>query len=301
MSPGTMFASELIMGVLGGILGASLAFLFLPVFENLFSFVTQTKLLELTNSDLPVFRQMAMEAPGSYHHSLLVSALAENAAEELGLDAMLVKAGSLYHDIGKIKRPEYFIENRAKNPDMHKDLKPSMSKLVIVNHIKEGLELAKKLKLPRKIREIIEQHHGDNLVRYFFEKAKEEYDPEMQTITEESYRYPGPRPRSKEAALVMLADSIEAASRSLKSPTKANLKKVVSDIFNHYIQEGQLDDSAFSIKELRVIANSFLNTLYNIYHNRVEYPGFQFEAKVKKKDNKRKKEDDRDTEPAAPV
>lgn len=293
MGPIDLLASELFMGLLGGVLSGSLAFLLLPVFENIFGFLTQTKLLELTNSDLPIFRKMAMEAPGSYHHSLTVAALAEKAAEEIKLDPMLVKAGALYHDIGKIKRPEYFYENQVRNPDMHKDLKPSMSTLVIINHVKEGVELAKKLKLPEKIREIIEQHHGNSLVRYFFQKAKEKYDPEMHKIGEESYRYAGPVPKSKEAALIMLSDSTEAASKSLKSPSRTSLKIVITDIFNNYIQDGQLDDCDFSLKELQTIASSFLSTLYSIYHMRVEYPGFDFEMKKKKKAEKNKKPDDR--------
>lgn len=293
------FASELLMGLLGGALSAALAFLFLPIFENLFGFLTHTKLLELTNSELPIFRKMAMEAPGSYHHSLIVATLAEKAAEEIKLDPMLVKAGALYHDLGKIKRPEYFMENRAKNIDMHKTLKPSMSTLVIINHVKEGLEMAKKLKLPRKLRDMIAQHHGDSLVRYFFEKAKEEYDPEMQKIGEESYRYAGPKPTSKEAALILLADSIEAASRSLKSPTKTNLKRVISDLFNNYVQDGQLDDCDFSFKELRVIADSFLSTLYSIYHHRSEYPGFDFEKKNTNKNKKEKFPNDRNLKQTA--
>jgi len=215
---------EVLMGLLGGVLSAALAFILLPIFETVFSFLTSTKLLELTNSDLPVFRQMAIEAPGSYHHSLIVAALAEKAAEEIKADAMLVKAGALYHDVGKVKMPEYFIENRTGNFDLHKDLTPSLSTLVITNHVKEGLEIARKLKLPAQLRDIIEQHHGNSLVRYFYQKAKEKYDPEMNKIGEETYRYPGPRPRSREAGLVMLADSVEAASRSLKSPAKDSLK-----------------------------------------------------------------------------
>lgn len=294
------FSSDLLMGLLGGLLSAALAFLFLPVFERLFGFTTQARLHELTNSDLPIFRQMAMEAPGSYHHSLIVASLTETAAEELKLDPLLVKAGALYHDIGKVKRPEYFIENQTRNPDMHKDLKPAMSALVILNHVKEGAEMAKKLKLPRKIRDIIETHHGKSLVRYFFEKAKDTYDPEMQEIGEDSYRYPGPLPKKKEAALVMLADAVEAASRSLKSPSKANLKRVISEIFNNSLQDGQLDDCDISIKELRITADSFLDTLYTIYHPRVEYPGFEFEMKKKKRANK-KSPNDRNHKPPKKV
>jgi putative nucleotidyltransferase with HDIG domain len=288
-----IFASELIMGLIGGILSASLAFLFLPVFENLFGFLTESKLLELANSELPIFRQMAIEAPGSYHHSLLVASLAESAAEEIKMDPMLAKASALYHDIGKIKRPEYFIENKLRNPDIHKDLTPSMSTLVIINHVKEGVELAKKLKLPHAIREIIEQHHGNSLVRFFFQKAKEKYDPEMQKIKEEAYRYPGPIPKTREAALVLLADSVEAAARSLKTPSRPNLTRMINEILNSYLQDGQLDDCDFSLKELRAIASSFLETLYTLYHPRVEYPGFDFEMKKKKNTSKNKKPNDR--------
>jgi hypothetical protein len=291
MGPIDLVASELFMGILGGVLSGSLAFLLLPVFENVFEFLTQTKLLELMNTDLPIFKQMATEAPGSYQHSLIVASLAERAAEEIKLDSMLVKAGALYHDIGKIKRPEYFIENRIENPDMHRDLKPSMSSLVIINHVKEGVELAKKLKLPEKIREIIAQHHGRSLMRFFFQKAKEKYDPEMQKIGEESYRYAGPIPKSKEAALIMLSDSVEAAARSLKTPSLPSLRKLITEVFNNYVQDGQLDDCYFSFKELQVVASIFLSTLYSIYHPRVEYPGFDFE--VKKKNEKNKKTDGR--------
>lgn len=291
-----VFASELIMGLIGGVLSASLAFLLLPVFENLFGFITQSRLLELSNSELPIFRQMAIEAPGSYHHSLLVASLAEAAAEEIKMDPMLAKTSALYHDIGKIKRPEYFIENKIRNPDLHKDLTPSMSTLVIINHVKEGVEMAKKLKLPNTIKNIIEQHHGNSLVRYFFQKAKEKYDPEMQKIKEEAYRYPGPIPKSREAALVMLADSVEAAARSLKTPSRPNLKRMINEIFNSYLEDGQLDDCDFSLKELRAIASSFLETLYTLYHPRVEYPGFDFEMNKKKNASKNKKPNDRNNQ-----
>ena len=294
-----LVATKAAMGLVGGILSASLAFLLLPLVELVFGFVTQTKLLELSNSDLPIFRQMAMEAPGSYHHSLIVATLAEKAAEEIGLDAMLVKVGALYHDIGKIKRPEYFSENMSRNPDLHKDLTPSMSKLVIVNHVKEGVEIAKKLKLPRKIKDVVAQHHGSSLVRYFYEKAKEKYDPEMQKIGEESYRYPGPPPQSKEAALVMLADSVEAASRSLKSPSRESLKRLIAEIFESYLQDGQLDGCDFSLRELRSMAATFDSALYTIYHPRVEYPGFDFEMKKKKKAANAKKSNDRSPKPSA--
>ncbi len=270
------FTAEVTMGLIGGAASAVLAFVLIPLVESAFGFVTPSKLLELTNSDLPIFRQLSEEAPGSYHHSLVVATLAERAADELGLDTQLAKAGALYHDIGKTKMPEYFIENRAGEFDLHKDLAPSMSTLVIKNHVKEGVELARKLKLPRPLREIIEQHHGTSLVRYFYAKAKQAYAPEDQTLGEEAFRYPGPPPQTKEAGLVMLADSVEAASRSLRSPTKDNIKRVITDIINATLQDGQLDACDFSLRELRTVAAAFLTVLYAIYHPRVEYPGFGF-------------------------
>lgn len=299
------FPAEMAMGILGGAASAVLAFLLLPVVESAFGFVTPSKLLELTNSDLRIFRQLSEEAPGSYHHSLVVATLAERAADELGLDAQLAKAGALYHDIGKTKMPEYFIENRTGEFDLHKDLKPSMSTLVIKNHVKEGVELARKLKLPRPLREIIEQHHGTSLVRYFYAKAKQTSDPEGKAVGEEVFRYPGPQPQSKEAGLVMLADAVEAASRSLKSPTKDNLKRVITDIFNATLQDGQLDACDFSLRELRAVAAEFLTVLYAIYHPRVEYPGFGFNGRPAAKPSaapngngaNKKKSDDNDPQP----
>ena len=292
-------SAEVLMGLMGGALSAGLAFILLPVFETVFRFVTSTKLLELTNSDLPFFRQMALEAPGSYHHSLIVATLAEKAAEEIKADAMLAKAGALYHDIGKIKMPEYFIENRTADFDLHKDLTPSLSTLVIVNHVKEGMEIARKLKLPARLSDIIEQHHGSSLVRYFYQKAKEKYDPDLQKIGEEDYRYPGPRPRSKEAGLVMLADSAEAASRSLRAPTKDSLRRLITEIFNSYLQDGQLDDCDFSLRDLRTAAASFFSILYAVYHPRVEYPGFEFEAKKEKRAPAPRKNNGRDHQQTA--
>ena len=172
-----------------------------------------------------------------------------------------------------------------------------MSTLVIINHVKEGVEIARKEKLPVEIRELIEQHHGSSLVRYFYLKAKEKVDPEMEKIGEETFRYPGPKPQTKEAALVMLADSVEAASKSLKNQKEDNLKRVIRDIFDNYLTDGQLDDCSFSLKELRMIAASFLATLLTVYQPRPDYPGFEFESKPRKKTEKPSKKDDHDRDP----
>lgn len=284
----TGLATELFSAIFGGLVSAAIAFVLVPVFETVFGFVTATKLHELTNSDLPIFRQLALEAPGTYHHSLIVATLAEKAAEKINANSMLVKAGGLYHDIGKVKRPEYFSENQTSPFDVHRELTPSLSTLVIINHVKDGIDLARKLRLPRQVTDLIAQHHGTSIVRYFFQKAKEKYDPELHKIEAEDYRYQGPTPRSKEAGLLLLADSVEAAARSLRSPTRQNLKRVITEIFNAHLQDGQLDDCGFSLKDLRVIANSFLITLDAIYHPRPKYPGFDFEKKVEKKEENKK-------------
>ncbi|MCX8161128.1 MAG: HDIG domain-containing protein [Candidatus Saccharicenans sp.] len=284
----TGLATELFSAIFGGLISAAIAFVLIPVFETIFGFITATKLHELTNSDLPIFRQLALEAPGTYHHSLIVATLAEKAAEKINANAMLVKAGGLYHDIGKVKRPEYFSENQTSPFDVHRELTPSLSTLVIVNHVKDGIDLARKLKLPRQVADLIAQHHGTSIVRYFFQKAKEKYDPELHKIEAEDYRYQGPTPKSKEAGLLLLADSVEAAARSLRSPTRQNLKRVITEIFNAHLQDGQLDDCGFSLKDLRVIANSFLITLDAIYHPRPKYPGFDFEKKIEKKEETKK-------------
>jgi hypothetical protein len=280
--------TEIFSGLIGGILSAAVAFVLMPVFETIFGFLTPSKLHELTNSDLPILRKLALEAPGTYHHSLIVSTLAEKAAEEIKANSLLVKAGGLYHDIGKLKRPEYFTENQNPGFDVHRELTPSLSTLVIVNHVKDGIDLSRKLRLPRQIIEIIAQHHGTTIVRYFYQKAKEKYDPELHKIEAENYRYPGPTPKSKEAGLVLLADSVEAAARSLKSATRENLKRVITEIFNTHLQDGQLDDCGFPLKDLRIIANSFLTTLHAIYHPRLTYPGFDFEKRIEKKEEGRK-------------
>jgi putative nucleotidyltransferase with HDIG domain len=282
----SFLGTEIASGLIGGLLSAAIAYVLMPVFESIFGFLTPSKLYELSNSDLPIFRRLALEAPGTYHHSLIVATLAEKAAEEIRADAVLVRAGGLYHDIGKLKRPEYFSENQTPGYDVHRELTPSLSTLVIINHVRDGVEMARKLRLPRRIVDIIAQHHGTSIVRYFYHKAKEKYNPELHKIEAEDFRYPGPMPKSKEAGLIMLADSVEAAARSLKSPTRENLKRVITEIFNAHLQDGQLDECGFSLKDLRVIANSYLTTLYAIYHPRPTYPGFDFEKKTDKSDKK---------------
>jgi len=284
----SFLGTAIISSLAGALLSAAIAFVLMPVYESIFGILTPSKLHEITNSDLPIFKQLAIEAPGTYHHSLIVSTLAEKAAEEIKADPMLVKAGGLYHDIGKLKRPEYFSENQSSGFNVHQELTPSLSTLVIINHVKDGIEMARSLKLPKRIIDIIAQHHGTTVVRYFFQKAKEKYNPELHKIEPEDFRYPGPIPKSKEAGLIMLADSVEAAARSLKNVSREKLKRLITEIFNNLLQDGQLDDCGFSLKELRVVANSFLATLDAIYHPRPTYPGFDFEKTPERKEGVKK-------------
>lgn len=280
----SFLGTAIFSSIVGALLSAAIAYVLMPVYESIFGILTPSKLHEITNSDLPIFKRLAIEAPGTYHHSLIVATLAEKAAEEIKADSMLVKAGGLYHDIGKLKRPEYFSENQSSGFNVHQELTPSLSTLVIINHVKDGIDMAKNLKLPKRIIDIISQHHGTTVVRYFFQKAKERYNPELHKIEPEDFRYPGPIPKSKEAGLILLADSVEAAARSLKNVSREKLKRLITEIFNNHLQDGQLDDCGFSLKELRVIANSFLSTLDAIYHPRPSYPGFNFE-KTPEKEN----------------
>jgi putative nucleotidyltransferase with HDIG domain len=267
-------------GVLNAILGGVFLVLLLPLFEKLFDFTTDLTLLELGNLNLPLFKEMAMEAPGTYHHSIVVGNLAEGAARAIGADPILARVGSYYHDIGKLKKPEYFIENQfgVKNP--HDKLKPQMSALIIISHVKDGVDMAKKMKLPKRLISIIEQHHGTTPTELFYQKALSE-SPET---NQDSFRYPGPKPKTKEAAIIMLADSVEAAARSEKNITVSKIQKILRDTFARKFDDGQLDDSPINRHDLELIKASFISILTGVFHPRVEYDqsnGLNFSNKNK--------------------
>ncbi|MFH1768152.1 MAG: HDIG domain-containing metalloprotein [Candidatus Omnitrophota bacterium] len=241
----------------------------LPVFEYIFRVVTNISLLELSDFNHPIMKMMILEAPGTYQHSLVVANLGEAAAEAIGANPLLVRVGSYYHDIGKIPKAHYFVENQIPYRDSHKDLKPSISKMIIINHVKEGVDLAKKHRLNPKIINFIVQHHGKSLVYYFYHRARE-LEPERED--EEEYRYPGPRPQSKEVAIVALADTIEALSRTLEEPTPARIKEMVQEVVRKKFIEGELDESDLTLKDLEKITESFVRILNAIFHTRVNYP-----------------------------
>lgn len=243
-----------------------------PLIEFAFGYNTNMTLLELANLDRPLLKRLILEAPGTYHHSILVGSLAESAASEIGANPLVAKVGGYYHDIGKLNKPTYFIENISRSQNKHDKLSPSMSSLILQAHVKDGVEMAKEYKLGKAIEDVIKQHHGTSIIRYFFEKAKSLRTDDMPEVDIEDYRYPGPKPQSKEAALVMLADVIEASSRALQNPTSARLKGLVQKMINEIFADGQLSDCDLTLRDLHKIANNFHKMLCGIHHSRIEYP-----------------------------
>jgi putative nucleotidyltransferase with HDIG domain len=268
-------AYEAILGLLGGLLAAVVVSAVLPLLESLFKLSTDIKLLELASLNHPLMRQLVVHAPGTYQHSMLVGTLAEAAAEAIGANALLARVGSYYHDIGKMLTPEYFVENQLGRGNKHDRLSPSMSALIIMAHVKDGIKLAKEYKLPQRIIDIIPQHHGTNLITYFYNKAKELEGPHVQQVQEGDYRYPGPKPQTREAAIVMLADKVEAASRVLTEPTPQRINGLVQRIVNNIFMDGQLDECDLTLRDLQKISDAFMRTLIAIYHHRIEYPAVE--------------------------
>jgi putative nucleotidyltransferase with HDIG domain len=215
---------------------------------------------------------MIMEAPGTYHHSIVVASLVEAAAEAIGANPLLAKVSAYYHDIGKIRKPLYFIENQRNGENKHDRLSPRMSGLIIISHVKDGFELASKIKLGRQIMNIIKQHHGTSLVSYFYEKSKKDRDPSIRSLPESDFRYPGPNPQSREAGLVLLGDVIEASSRALSNPTPSRIKNLVRDRIEKVFMDGQLNECELTLRDLNKIAESFNRILNGIFHHRIDYP-----------------------------
>ncbi len=260
-------------GVVNGLLVAVLATGLLPLLEHSFGVTTDFTLLELSNLNLPALRHLALVAPGTYYHSIMVGTLAEAAADAVGANSLLCRVGAYYHDIGKTRHPGYFIENHSGALNPHDKLAPSLSRAIVLSHVKEGLEMAQAFGLPEILTDLIPQHHGTRLMTYFYKRAKEQADPGMQEIKEEDYRYPGPKPQTREAAILMLADAVEAAARTLTDPTPARVRGAVQKIINGIFVEGQLDECDLTLRDLHLIANSFARILAGIFHHRVDYPG----------------------------
>ncbi|MCB0205310.1 MAG: HDIG domain-containing protein [Anaerolineae bacterium] len=256
--------------VVNGALAASLTLIGFYFFGAIFDIATPLRLMELSRPNHPLLRDLVTKAPGTYHHSLLVSNLAEQAAEAVGADPFLTRVGAYYHDVGKIVRPHFFVENRADGVDPHSQLDPWSSAQIIITHIKDGLELAKKHKLPHRIRDFIAEHQGTGLVRFFYVKAQEIAGPEG--VDEKDFRYPGPKPRSKETALLMLADSCESAVRATRPQSRDEVDEVVRKIINQKLIEGELSESPLTLQDLETVRQVFVRSLKGVHHPRVVYP-----------------------------
>ncbi len=254
-----------------GFISAFLVVATLKIFEQLFHVLTNFSLLEIADSNRPLLKRMALEAPGTWQHSLTVSQLSESAADAIGANGLLTRAGAYYHDIGKIAKSEYFTENQMLMDNKHDHIEPSMSRLVILNHVKEGIELAKKNNLHPIIIDFIPQHHGTSLIYYFYQKALEVAE-EGESVSEENFRYPGPKPQTKEAAIILLADSVEGALRALDNPTPTKIEETVKKIVNNKFIDGQLDECSLTLKEIDKISSTFTRILSAMYHARIKYP-----------------------------
>ncbi|MCL6634702.1 MAG: HDIG domain-containing protein [Peptococcaceae bacterium] len=278
---GLLISSSLALGITSGILSSILTNGALPFLEHTFRITSPVRLLELSHPNNVLLKRLLTEAPGTYHHSIIVGNLAESAADAVGGESLLVRVGAYYHDIGKLKRPYFFIENQMSCDNPHDKITPSLSTLILTSHVKDGVEMAKEHRLPQGIIDIIEQHHGSGLVSYFYHKALE--SGRSETVTEEEYRYEGPKPQTREAAIVMLADSVEAAVRSLQNRTPGRVEGLVRKIIKDKLNDGQLDECDLTFKDLNVIASSFVRVLSGIFHSRVEYPDMAQEMERRSK------------------
>ncbi|MEN9787168.1 MAG: hypothetical protein RLZZ299_2432 [Pseudomonadota bacterium] len=259
------------VALLAGVLNAMVALAILPVFE-LFGFLTDHKLLELASHDHPLLRQLMLRAPGTYHHSVVVGTLAEAACESIGANALLARVACAFHDIGKGVRPQYFVENQRDGQSRHERLSPEASAAVIIQHVHEGAALAREHGLPSPIVDNIYMHHGTGLIPYFYARAREAAAP-GEAVDEAPYRYPGPKPDTREAGVIMLADKVEAACRSIQHPDEARIRAMIQQIVNGVMNDGQLEECPLTVKEIYVVADTFTNVLLGIHHHRIEYPG----------------------------
>ncbi|WP_233414399.1 HD family phosphohydrolase [Thermaerobacillus caldiproteolyticus] len=265
----------LLMALASGFFSAIFTIGLLPFFEASFGILSSMKLIELSNPNHPLLRKILTEAPGTYHHSIMVANLAEAACEAIGANGLLARVACYYHDIGKTKRPRYFIENQiGGNP--HDQLSPQLSKNIIIAHVTDGVAILKKYRMPKEIIDIAEQHHGTTLLKYFYHKATQQMD----YVLEEEFRYPGPKPQTKEAAVISIADSVEAAVRSLANPSQEKIEKLVRSIIADRLQDNQFNECDITLRELELVAKSLCETLNGVFHSRIEYPDIRKE-KVK--------------------
>ena len=268
-------------GAGGGLLSAVLAVGVTPLLENVFNLVTPQILLELSNPTQPLLRALQTEAPGTHHHSLLVANLAEAAAYRVGANALLCRVGAYYHDIGKTRRPIFFKENQIDQPNPHDGMDPAVSAAILAAHVRDGLALADKYKLPQAVKDMIAQHHGDGVMAYFYYNAKKKADEEGREIDIRDYSYDGPKPQTREAAILMMADTVEAATRTLKDRSRESMSAMIQKLVKDKFESGQLNESPLTFRDLNEISDAFIRTLTGIYHERIEYPNMDTLKKEK--------------------
>jgi putative nucleotidyltransferase with HDIG domain len=256
-----------------GILATVITSFLIPFFESIFGYTTSLKLIELANFHHPLLHSLMMKAPGTYHHSVIVGSLAEIAADQVGANGLLARVSAYYHDIGKMNKPLYFIENQSPGNNPHDHLQPSMSAKILFSHVKTGVRMGRDYRLGNRVVDIIEQHHGTTLTSYFFNKAKELEEPSLGKVEEAHFRYPGPKPQTREAGIVMLADACEAATRSITDPTPGKIQAMVHHIITKRFLEEQFSDCELTFKDLQIIEVQFTRILVSLHHHRIEYPG----------------------------
>lgn len=271
---------DLVCAFIGGLLVAAVGSFSIPILEPTLGITTDIKLVELANANLPLLRRLAFEAPGTFQHSLMVANLSKEGCEAIGADPVLAYTGGLYHDVGKILRPEYFVENQRPGHNRHDKLAPSMSALIIISHVKDGLDLADEFHLPQPVCDAIAQHHGTRLITFFYSRAQELSDGKEE-VTEDKYRYPGPKPQNKVMGVLMLADGVEAASRTLAEPTELKIRTLVHKIVSDCLDDGQLDESDLTLSDIKKVSRSFVRVLTTIFHHRIDYPGYDFGREVR--------------------
>ncbi|MDR0956848.1 MAG: HDIG domain-containing protein [Endomicrobium sp.] len=263
------FRYNLFYGMLNGAFAIVILLVFIPLFEKVFSRTTNIKLIELSDFNNPLLKKLMLEAPGTYHHSIMTADIAEQAANVINENSLLARVGAYYHDIGKLKNPEYFIENQVTGRNPHDSLTPTMSRLILISHVKDGIVLARQNNIDNEIINIIEQHHGTTPMHVFYHRALEEGGDD--DINIENFRYPGPKPTAKITAVVMMADSCEAACRSIEEPTATRIKNMVEKIINNKFIDGQFSECPITLKDLDAIRYSIISTIIGIYHARIEY------------------------------
>jgi cyclic-di-AMP phosphodiesterase PgpH len=260
--------SNLLLVLSGNVLAGILALGLLPLAESGFDFLTEFRLVELSNPSSPLLQKLLLEAPGTYQHSLIISNLVEQAVSAIGGNSLLARVGCLYHDVGKLKRPQFYIENQIGNENPHNSISPHLSYLIITSHVKDGIELLREYKLPKALEPFVSEHHGTTVLSYFYKRALED----SARLDELNFRYPGPRPQSKETAVLMLADAVESASRTLTDPSQGSIRALIDRLISLRQQDGQLADSPLNFRDLETIANTFERMLTAILHRRIQYP-----------------------------